>query len=199
MLKKKYTSEEIIEGLLAHNIRIYHYIDAVYCPKVIQYVRQNSGSREEGEELYQDAVHKIYVRTERGKYDPARGSFETYFMLIARGAWLDKLRSRQRRAIQTTPMDDAYEQFSDFDEAEQAEQDLYYHRVQALRQCIARLNQEEQDIIHRFYFSQKSLQVIAQEMDMTYEYARQRIYRIRNKIKKMLGENPNIDLKLVWK
>jgi len=143
--------------------------------------------------LYQDTVHKVYVSAERGKYDPARGSFETYFMLIARSGWLDRLR-RQSRAIQTTSMDDSYEEISDFDAVEQAEQDLYYHRVQALRRCIARLNKEEQDMIHRFYFTQKSLQVVAQEMDITYEYARQKIYRIRNKIRKMLGENPDVDL-----
>lgn len=197
MLKKKYTSEEIINGLLIHDIGVYHHIDAVYRPKVIRHVRRNSGSHEEGEELYQDTIHKVYVSVERGKYDAARGSFEIYFMLIARATWLDKLRSRQRRAIQTTPMDDSYEQLSDFDAAEQAEQDLYYHRVQALRVCIARLNVEEQNMIHQFYFSQKSLQVIAKEMDMTYEYARQKIYRIRNKIRKMLGENSDTELQLV--
>jgi len=196
MFRKKYTSEEIIEGLLTHDVKIYRYVDAEYRPKVIRHVRRNSGSAEEGEELYQDTVYKVYVNVEQDKYDIELGEFGAYFMTIARRAWLNKLR-QLRRAINMTSMDDSYEQISDIDEAEQVEQDLYYRRVQVLRECIARLSKEEQQMIHLFYFAKKSLETVAQEMGFTYKYAKQKNFRIRNKIRTMLAEYPDIDLQFI--
>jgi len=150
MFRKKYTSEEIIKGLLTHDV------------------------------------------------DPERGEFDAYFMTIVRGTWLNKLR-QLRKTVNTTSIDDSYEQFSDFDEAEQVAQDLYYRRVEILRKCIVQLSKEEQQMIHLFYFTKKSLETIAKEMGFTYEYAKQKNFRIRNKIREMLREYPNIDLQLIWK
>jgi len=196
MFRKKYTSEEIIAGLLSNDIKIYRYVDTEYRSKVIRYVRQNSGSAEEGEELYQDAVYKIYVKAEQGKYDPERGEFGAYFMTIARNAWLNKLR-KLKKTIDTTSIDDSDEQISDFDSVEEAEQDLYYRRVQAVRECIAQLNSEEQQMIHLYYFTKKSLETVAQEMGLTYKYAKQKIFRIRNKIREMLKDYPDVDLQFI--
>lgn len=198
MFRKKYTSDEIIKGLLTRDVKIYRYVDAEYRPKVIRHVRHNSGSVEEGEELYQDVVYKVYVNAEQGKYDPERGEFDAYFMTIVRSTWLNKLRQLSR-AINTTSMDDSYKEISDFDEAEQVAQDLYYHRVKILRECIAQLSKEEQQMIHLFYFTKKSLETIAEEMGFTYEYAKQKNFRIRNKIRELLKAYPNADLELIWK
>jgi len=196
MFRKKYTSKEIIAGLLSHDLTIYRYIDAEYRPKVICHVRCNSGSVEEGEELYQDVFYKVYVNVEQGKYDPERGEFGAYFMTIVRSTWLNKLRD-SRKSIPTTPLDGSYRQISDWDEAEEAEEDLYYRRVQVVRECITRLSEEEQQMIDLYYFAKKSLKTVAEEMGFTYEYAKQKILRIRNKIRKMLKDYPDVDLQFI--
>lgn len=196
MFRKKYTSEEIIAGLLSHDLKIYRYVDAEYRSGVIRYVRRNSGSLEQAEELYQDAMYKVYVNVERGKYDSERGKFGAYFMTIARSAWLTKLRQRNK-LIDITSMDDSFVQISDLDEAEQAEQDLYYRRVKVVRECIARLSKEEQQMIHLYYFTKESLESIAEEMGFTYQYAKQKNFRTRNKIRRMLRDYPDADLQFI--
>ena len=196
MFRKKYTSEEIVAGLLAHDIEIYRHVDAVYRPKVIRHVRRNSGSREDGKDLYMHTLYRVYAHIEHGKYDSARGDIEGYFMMLVRSAWLDKLKQRKRR-VSTTSIDDTLQQFSGFDPIEQAEQDLYYRRVQALRRCIARLSKDEQEMIQLFYFAKESLESIAQKMGFTYDYARRKISLIRRKIREMLRDDPDGDLQFV--
>lgn len=196
MFRRKYTSEEIVAGLLAHDVEIYRYIDSTYRPKVIRHVRRNSGSREDGKDLYMHILYRVYAHVEHGKYDSARGKIEQYFMMLAHKAWLDKLRERKRR-VSTTSIEDIQKQFSHFDPAEQAEQDLYYRRVQALRRCIAQLSKDEQEMIQLFYFAKESLESIAQKMDITYDYARKKISLIRKKIREMLREDLDADLQFV--
>jgi len=195
MFRRKYTSEEIVAGLLAHDIEIYRHVDAVYRPKVIRHVRRNSGSREDGKDLYMHILYRVYAHIEHGKYDSARGDIEGYFMMLVRSAWLDKLKQRKRR-VSTQPIEPDRE-FTNSDPAEQAEQDLYYRRVQALRHCIARLSKDEQEIIQLFYFAKESLESIAQKMGITYDYARRKISLIRRKIREMLRDDPDGDLQFV--
>ncbi len=195
MFRKEYTSEEIVAGLMSGDAKIYKYLDSIYRTQVIKYVCINSGSREEGEELYQDVVFEVYVNVEQEKYDVERSKFITYFMMIARSRWKDKLR-KYRKAIHTTLLDESYDEISDADDSEQIEQDRYYIRVHAMRQCIAQLSEEEQEMVRLFYYAKMSLEAVAQRMNISYKYAKQKLYRIRQKLRKMLNENPDIELQL---
>lgn len=197
MFSRKYSSEEIIAGLLSFDKKVYRYLDKVYCPKVIAYVRKNSGKREDGEELYQDTVYKVYVNAEQGKYDTERGEFGAYFMTIAYRNWLDELRKR-KRSPKILPVDEIFEQITDIDEEEQEEQEIYYRNVEKLNRCITKLTEEEQDMIYLFYFDKESLDIIAKKMKLTYSYARIKICRIRDKLRNMmLDDDSDIDLKLI--
>jgi len=195
MFRKEYTSAQIVAGLMSGDKKIYQYLDAVYRKQVIKHVRANSGSLEDGEELYQDVVMEVIIKVEQDVYDEERSKFHTYFMMISRSRWKDRLRKR-KRAIQTTSLDESYEQISDFDEAEQNEQDLYYEQVEVMSGYISRLPEDEQEMIRLFYFAKKSLKTIAQEMGITYEYAKQKLYRIRKKLREMLDNDPNFGLGL---
>lgn len=193
---RQYSSEEIIKGLLSPDNKVYRYLDRVYCPKVIAYVRKNSGTHEDGEDLYRETIYKVYIMAEQGKYDPKLGKFGAYFMTIARNSWLDELR-RRKRSVNTIPIDDTLEQMIGMDETEQADHDSYYRRVQRLRACIARLNKEEQEMIRLFYFARQSLDAVAKKMNITYNYARTKIDRIRKKLKKMMEDDPDSDIEFV--
>lgn len=199
MFSKEYTSAQIVAGLMSGDNKIYRYLDAKYRKQVIKHVSTNSGSREDGEELYQDVIFEAYLNVEQGKYDSERSAFGTYFMMISRSRWYDRLRKRKRR-IQTTSLDDTIRQVSDKDDADDAENDKYNHLVRTMRECIAQLADDEQEMIRMFYEAKKSLEVIANEMGITYEYAKQKLYRIRKKlkerIKKMLDDDP--DFEFVW-
>jgi len=188
---KKYTSEEIIAGLMPIDNKVYQYLDRLYRPKVIAYVCKNLGSREDGEDLYQNTIIKVCFNIEQGKYDPKLKEFGAYFMGSVRNIWLNELRKRSK-SPNMAPID-VLEKISDTDEAEQEEQQHYYRDVQKLLRCIAELTKEEQEMIHLFYFAKKSLDFIAKKMNIAYSYARLKICRIRDKLRKMM-EDPDLDI-----
>lgn len=191
MFKKEFTSEEIVAGLLSFDSKIYKYLDSVYRKNVIKYVRSNSGVREDGEELYQDVVFEVFLNVEQGKYRSELSKFSTYFMMIARNRWTDKLRKR-RVVTDTTSLEDTALQKTLTDEADTADQDYYNKLAKAMRQCIAQLNEEEQEMVRLYYYAKMSLEAVASQMNISYKYAKQKLYRIRLKLKKLLGDYPEL-------
>lgn len=191
MFKKELTSEEIVAGLMSFDPKIYKYLDAVYRKNVIKHVRSNSGVREDGEELYQDVVFEVFLNVEKGKYKVELSKFSTYFMMIARNRWTDKLRKR-RKVTDTTSLEDTPLQNTLTDEGDTADQDYYNRLAKVMRQCIAQLNEEEQEMIKLYYYGKMSLEAIATQMNISYKYAKQKLYRIRLKLKKLLGEYPEL-------
>jgi len=187
MFRKEYTTEAIMEGLMAHKPSIYNYLDTVYGPKVIKHVLKNSGTREDGEELYQDVLIEIYLNMEQGKFEADKGKFEAYFMTIIRRRWIDKIR---RKPIDTDPIEESPMQVSDTDIAEQAEQDVYNEQVHAMRGYIQQLNEDERQLIDLYYYARQSIDVIAQQMGMTYDYTRLKLHRIREKLRNMVKDDP---------
>jgi len=119
MFGRRYTSEEIVAGLLAHNHEMYRYVDAIYRPKVIRHVRRNSGSRQDGEDLYQETISIVYVSLEQGRYDANRGKFGAYFMGVVYNLWISKL-NKAGRGPDFIPIE-PYEEVITFDETAQAQ------------------------------------------------------------------------------
>lgn len=194
MFRKKYETIAIINGLISGDPKIYKYLDATYRKQVIHYVCLNSGFTQDGEELYQDVVFEVYLNIERGKYDSTRSQFGTYFMMIARNRWRDKLR-KKHRAIPTIPLTDSTKQMVSLDVSEGL--DNYNEKVRVMRKCIAQLKEDEQEMIRLFYFTKMSLETVATNMNISYGYAKQKIHRIREKLRKLLIDHP--DLKLQFK
>jgi len=191
MFRKEFTSEEIVAGLMSFDPKIYKHLDSVYCKNVIKYVRSNSGTHEDGEELYQDVIFEVFLNVEQGKYKIELSQFSTYFMMIARNRWKDKLR-KKRSAISTTSLEDSPLQLSATDDMAKVDQDYYNKLAKVMRLCIAQLNEEEQEMIRLYYYAKMSLEAVATQMNISYKYAKQKLYRIRQKLKKLLGDYPEL-------
>lgn len=191
MFRKEYTSEEIVAGLMSFDPKIYKYLDSVYRKNVIKHVRSNSGVKEDGEELYQDVVFEVFLNVEQGKYKIELSKFSTYFMMIARNRWTDKLRKR-KKVTDTTSLQDTPLQNTLTDETDKANQDYNNRLAKAMRLCIAQLNEEEQEMIRLYYYAKMSLEAVAAQMNISYKYAKQKLYRIRLKLKKLLGDYPEL-------
>jgi len=191
MFGKKYTTEETIKGLMSGSPTVYKYLDAIFRKKVIQHVCSNSGSREDGEELYQDVIFEIYLNIEQGKFEVNKGKFDAYFMTIARRRWIDRLRKRNKD-IDTIPIEEPIHGMSDTDPAEQAERELYNEQVHTMRKYIKQLNEDEQEFIRLYYYAEKSLAATAKQLGITYESAKQKIHRIRKRLRDMVAADTDL-------
>ena len=190
----KYSKREIIHGIVHFDKELYKHLDTMYREKVVWHVTKNSGTREDGEELYNDAIFEIYLNIERGRYTTdGTGTFEGYLMTIVRGRWIDRLRKRK---LKFEELEASNEQIPSDDEVEATAEALKNQRIIAIRKHLGRLSKDEQEYVRLYYFTQKSLQAIAEYFNTSYEYVRLKLYRIREKLKKMIANDPEFGISL---
>ncbi len=192
MASKKYSDQEIIKGILNTEPPIYQFLDAMFYQKVINHVCRNSGSKEDGEELYQDVILEIYLCIEQGKYDLDKPrTFEQHFWMMVKRRWIDRLRSRGK-TVHTSQLNETTRLIANNSEAEETAADIYNKMVAFLGKCLEKLTEEEQSYVKLFYYSRKSLQAIADHFGTTYDYARLKMHRIRKKLRKMVSDDPEL-------
>ena len=90
------TDEQILAGLIINDRRTWTYIVREFAPPVLAFVRQNSGSEQDGEDLFQETCIKVKLNIEKGDYKH-KGKFAAYFLSIARNTWISELRRRGTR------------------------------------------------------------------------------------------------------
>jgi len=189
MLFKKYTAEVIMEGILNRDLKIYKYLDANFRWKTINHVRKNSGTTEDGEELYNDVLCNIYLNIERGKYDPTKGTFQSYFMQVMRNRWHNCL--RKRKGLQNTvAINEVIE--NTHTETVDTEAENYYTLVQVLKRHLETLKENEQELIRLFYYEQNSIDAVALQLGMSHDYTKVKLYRTREKLRKLANDDPEL-------
>jgi len=185
----KYSDDEIVKGIIGHDPYVYEYLDRLYHDKVLQYVRRNSGTKEEGEEHYQDVIFEIYLIIDQGRYNKkSMRSFVQYFWLIAKNRWIDKL--RKRKGVYTSELSEKLIQTIANSKEEEVAEALYTKLVLLINKYLRQMTFEEQEYIRLYYYASKSVQFIADYFGTSYNYARIKLYRIRDKLRKLVKEDP---------
>ncbi len=186
----KYSKQEIIKGIISFDKELYKYLDTMYRKKVIGHVLRNSGTREDGEDLYQDVVFEIYLTIKRDRYNAdGRGTFEGYFWTITKRRWIDKLR-KQKLDIEPLPNEDDIPY-----EPEEAEY-LKNQRILVIRKYLEQLLPDEQEYIRMYYIAKQSIQTIADYFGTTYGGAQQKLHEIRKKLRQMIANDPEFGTSL---
>lgn len=190
----EYSKTEIIRGIIVTDELMYNYLDAKYREKVIKYVRDNSGVREDGEELYQDVIIELYLQIKRGKYDAnGRGTFKGYFWTITKRKWIDKLRKRKLKFDELKASNEATPYIT---EAEEEAEYLKNRRILAIKKYLKQLSRDERDYIRLYYFAKKSTQAIADYFGTTCGNVRKKLCKIREKLRKMIADDPEFGTSL---
>lgn len=190
MISNKYGDNDITTGIVGHDPIIYQYLDRLYYRKVIQFVRQNSGTTEEGEEHYQDVIFEIYLIIDQGRYDNASTrTFAQYFWIVTKNRWIDKL--RKRKSFFTTELNETTTQQVNHTEYDESSEALYTRLIMLTNKYLRQMTDEEQEYIRLYYYACKSLQFIADHFGITYDYARLKLHRIRTKLRNLVKEDPD--------
>lgn len=185
MKKGKFKDIEIIEGLVTNDLQIYQYLDAVYREKVLRHVKLNSGTSEEGEEHYQDVIVEIYFKIISCNFQLNESqSFESYFWIVAKRRWIDKLRKSK---IMLVPLEN---QFEDIFELEDEFIALKERLILLIEKYLPQLTDEEREYVNLYYFAMNSIKSIAIKFKTTSGYAQLKLHRIRKKLRKLIEADP---------
>ncbi len=114
-------------------------------------------------------------------YDEEKGSFAAWVTAITRNTALNMLRKKNRHQADEI---DGEPQSS---EPTPEEIVLREERQRELRRALGRLNQKERNLFYRKYYYLQSTAKIAAEMGMTERSVEGKLYRIKKKLRKMMG------------
>lgn len=106
---KSYTDEQILKGILRHDNLVLSYIYKQYFYKISAFIRKNSGSGADVNDIFQEAVIIVYRKLKENELHLENRSFDMYLFSVCRYLWLKSLEKRktEREKInETLPFSD---------------------------------------------------------------------------------------------
>jgi RNA polymerase sigma factor (sigma-70 family) len=92
---KSYSDEQILKGILRHDNLILQYIYKQYYYKVNYFIKKNSGSEDDANDVFQEAIIVIYRKIKENDLVFEASSFQGYLFSVCRFLWLKQLEKRR--------------------------------------------------------------------------------------------------------
>lgn len=92
----KLNNHTIVDSLLKGDQEVMQLLYESLFPRVLSYVRNNQGSKEDAEEIFHDALYQIMIRAST-KGVQINSTFDGYVYTVCRNLWLAEIKSRQRK------------------------------------------------------------------------------------------------------
>jgi len=142
---------------------------------VKQYVLQNSGTSNDAEDMFQEAVTILWLKVKDGSLVP-NSEPGAFLYQVAKNKWLDVVRSAAHRHMRI--LHDERQQDVRTETADDTEE-----KLSRLREVYARLDEKCRQVLDQFYFERKDLATIASAMGVEEESIRTIKYRCMMKLR----------------
>ena len=167
--KKIHKDQKYIEGLLQNNSFIIQAIYDQFVPKVINYIKKNSGDESQAKDVVQDSLITIYNQAKQ-KQLQLTCPFDAYFFLICKRKWLNQLNKTSFKKVTINEEivsidDDAQEQAFEtllFEKKQQLFTDMFNNLGKACKELLSTS------------FKIKSLEAVAKKLNLSYAYVRKK-------------------------
>ena len=91
---KHLTDEKILDGIRDKNNDILTFVYKEYYPFIKKYILNNSGNKQDAEDIFQETIVMIYRKVEEGQLS-LDCSLKTYLYSVCRLLWLKELETRK--------------------------------------------------------------------------------------------------------
>jgi len=95
---QEFTAEEIIEGIQNRDTNVLDYVYENFFYQIKVFISKNSGSDEDAQDIYQDAILVIYQKIMRENLT-LNSSFSTYLYSVCRLLWLKQLEQKKLKTM----------------------------------------------------------------------------------------------------
>ena len=147
-------------------------------PMVEKYVRDNSGSAIEAQDVFQDAMYLLIKKVADVNFQ-LTSKVSTFLFGIGKNLWLKKL---TKKKLDTKN----YQSEIEFNEVQEDDY-LKLARTKKMKQCIEKLGEPCRTIIVEFYFLKASMQELAEKLNYTNaNNAKNQKYKCFVRLKKLM-------------
>lgn len=182
--KKIHEDQKYIEGLLKNNSFIVQAIYDKFVPKVINYIKQNSGNADQAKDIIQETLITIYNQAKE-KNLQITCPFDAYFFLLCKRKWLNVLKKNAKEVTINEAVlskgDDAHELA--------LETALFGEKQVLFNTMFEKLGNACKELI-KATFKIKSMEKVAESLGVTYAYARKKKSLCIGQLTKLVQESP---------
>jgi len=181
------TDKQLLHGILNNKSQA---LEAVYdsiFPSIMRMVVKNSGSKEDAEDIFQEALVVVYRRLGLGSLQ-LKCALKTYLYAVCRNLWMEKLRKTDR----LYSIKDTYPELVDLD----ADTLLAMEREEryALYQEHFEYLGHDCKKLLRLFFEGNNMKKIAEEMDYSSEkYARKKKFLCKEHLIELIKRDPRFN------
>ena len=186
--KKIHEDQKYIDGLLKNNSFIIQTIYDKFVPKVVNYIKQNSGSTDKAQDVIQDTLITIYNQAnEKGLQLTC--PFDAYFFLLCKRKWLNELKKSSNKEVTINE-----EVLSKGDEAQELafETSVFGEKQELFTEMFNKLGTACKDLLIAT-FKIKSMEEVAASLNVSYAYARKKKSLCIGKLTKLVQESPKFN------
>lgn len=187
--KKIHEDQKYIDGLLKNNSFIIQAIYDKFVPKVINYIKQNSGDVDQAQDVVQDTLITIYNQASEKKLE-LTCPFDAYFFLLCKRKWLNELKKTAHKEV--TINEEVL--YKDDDAQELAfETDVFGEKQALFTEMFQKLGTACKELLTAT-FKIKSMEEVASSLGVTYAYARKKKSLCIGKLTELVQGSPKFNL-----
>jgi len=158
-----------------------------YFENIVSQVCVNGGNREDGSDIFQDAVLILIEKVKSGQFK-GNSSIKTFLSAIARNLWLFELRTRSRRKNRETL-------YTNLEDTTTGTEEVFFSNKQHLDLEIIfnEIGETCKKILTGFYYEEKSMKEILTEVDYENEQVlRNKKSKCMKKLKELIQNNNSL-------
>ena len=173
-----------IDGLANNNSAIIQSIYKKFVPKVIYYIKTNSGDHERAQDVVQEVLMTIYDQT-KTKGLQLTCPFDAYFFLLCKRRWLNELKKSSNKEV-TIDDENVYKDESTLVMANETE--VFESKNQLFELMFQKLGEKCQEML-KTSFATKTMEEVAEKLNVTYAYARKKKSLCTGELTRMIQES----------
>ena len=186
--KKVHEDQKYIDGLVNNNSFIIQAIYDKFVPKVVNYIKQNSGDADHAQDVIQETIITIYNQATQ-KNLQLTCPFDAYFFLLCKRKWLNTLKKTNNKEVtineEVLSKDDDAQTFS-------FETSVFEGKQALFNQMFQKLGDACKDLL-KATFKIKSMEEVAESLNVSYAYARKKKSLCIGQLTKMVQESPTFN------
>ena len=170
MEKSKIHPDQLyIEGIAANDSAIIKSIYKNCVPKVVFYIMNNSGDKDQAQDVIQEVLILLFNQAKANTL-LLTCPFDAYFFLLCKRKWLNELKKTSNKGV-TINEDFASINESALELVEEAEQ--FDEKQQLFDMMFQKLGEKCQELL-KLSFTIKSMEEVAVKLNVTYGYVRKK-------------------------
>ena len=158
-----------IDGLVNNDSAVINAIYKKFVPKIINYVKNNSGNEDQAQDLVQEVLVLLFNQA-KSKGLKLTCPFDAYFFLVCKRAWLNELKKTSNKGV---TFSDDFTSINESEEQMVSQTEIFDEKQQLFDAMFLKLGEKCQELL-KLSFKIKTMEEVAEKLNVTYGYVRKK-------------------------